>query len=103
VLEPGEAARRLPLAAGAVMRLAAFCGQHRIDRRRFAIGYVRYLAPKALLVIGSETPVQIKDNCAIVAEARDDSRLYEQWDDAWSSDDPVLVNPSLWPPMDVRP
>lgn len=103
VLEPGEATRRLPLAAGAVMRLAAFCGQHRIDRRRFAIGYVRHLAPKALLVIGSETPAQIEENCAMVSDGQGDRRLYEEWDDAWPSDDPVLVNPHRWPSTGVRP
>ncbi len=102
VLEPGEAASRLPLAAGAVMSLASFCARHRIDRRRFAIGYVRHLAPRALLVIGSETPVQIKDNCAMVTDSQGDRRLYEEWDEAWSSDDPVLVNPHLWPSMGVR-
>ncbi len=99
VLEPGEAARRLPLAAGAVMSLTAFCTQHRIDRRRFAIGYVRHLAPEALLVIGSETPFQVKDNCAMVTDSQGDRRLYEEWDEAWPSDDPVLVNPHLWPSM----
>jgi aryl-alcohol dehydrogenase-like predicted oxidoreductase len=102
VLEPGEAAHRLPLAAGAVMRLAAFCAEHRIDRRRFAVGYVRHLAPKALLVIGSETPVQVMNNCAMVTDMQGDSRLYEEWDDEWSSDDPLLVNPHLWPSMGVR-
>ena len=103
VLEPGEAARRLPIAAGAVTRLGAFCAQHRIDRRSFAIGYVRHLAPKALLVIGSETPAQIEDNCAMVTDGQGDSRLYQEWDQAWPSDDPLLVNPHLWPSMSSRP
>jgi aryl-alcohol dehydrogenase-like predicted oxidoreductase len=98
-LEPCEAARRLPLAADAVQRLAAFCAQRHLDRREFAIGYVRHLAPTALLVVGSETPSQIVDNCEMVSKGRDRAQSYEEWESAWPSDDPILVNPSRWAPM----
>jgi aryl-alcohol dehydrogenase-like predicted oxidoreductase len=97
-LEPREAARRLPLAADAVQRLAAFCEYHRVDRREFAIGYARHQAPSALLVIGAETPAQVRDNCDLVAGGQDRARAYEEWDSHWPADDPILVNPSRWPP-----
>lgn len=95
-LEPREAARRLPLAADAVRRLAAFCARHHLDRREFAIGYARDMAPSALLVIGSETPSQIADNCDMVAKGRGRPQVYEEWDREWPSDAPNLVNPSRW-------
>jgi aryl-alcohol dehydrogenase-like predicted oxidoreductase len=100
-LEPSEAARRLPLAADAVQHLAAFCARRRIDRREFAIGYARHLAPTALLVIGSETPSQIRENCDLVGKSREKAQPYEEWDDEWPSDDPILANPSRWSPTTV--
>jgi aryl-alcohol dehydrogenase-like predicted oxidoreductase len=96
-LEPREAARRLPLAAEAVQSLAAFCEYHCVDPREFAIGYVRHRAPGALLVIGAETPAQIRDNCDLVAGSQDRARAYEEWDSHWPADDPILANPSRWP------
>jgi aryl-alcohol dehydrogenase-like predicted oxidoreductase len=96
-LEPREAIRRLPIAADAVRRLAGFCARRDIDRREFAIGYARHLAPSALLVIGSETPAQVRDNCEMVSKSGNPAQLSEEWDNEWPADDPVLVNPSRWP------
>jgi aryl-alcohol dehydrogenase-like predicted oxidoreductase len=95
-LEPREAIRRLPIAADAVRRLAGFCAQRGIDRREFALGYVRHLAPSALLVIGSETPAQVRDNCKMVSKSDDPAQLSEEWDSEWPDDDPILANPSRW-------
>jgi aryl-alcohol dehydrogenase-like predicted oxidoreductase len=97
LLDPGEAARRLPRAAAAVERLADFCAERRIDRRRFAIGYARHGAPSAVLVIGSETPAQVVDNCRLSVEEPLDPKLCAEWDAVWPSDDPSLVDPSRWP------
>ncbi len=102
LLEPREAARRLPPAAEAVARLDAFCAEHTTDRRRFAVGYARHHAPNALLVIGSETPAQVADNCQLISEAPPAPQLYEEWDAVWSSDDQLLVNPSRWPEAEAR-
>jgi len=100
-LEPDEAARRLPLAADAVGCLTAFCGRRHIDPREFAIGYVRHRAPSALLVIGAETVPQVRDNCDLVAKGQGEARAYDEWDSEWPRDDPILVNPSRWPPSTV--
>lgn len=97
LLEPAEAARRLPPAAAAIERLDAFCTEHAVDRRGFAVGYARHHVPNALLVIGSETPAQVADNCRLIAQAPSDAQLYEEWDAAWPEDDPLLVNPAHWP------
>jgi aryl-alcohol dehydrogenase-like predicted oxidoreductase len=102
LLEPRDAARRLPPAAAAVARLDAFCVEHMTDRRRFAVGYARHHAPNALLVIGSETPAQVADNCRLLSEAPLDPRLYEEWDEVWPSDDQLLVDPSRWPKVEAR-
>jgi aryl-alcohol dehydrogenase-like predicted oxidoreductase len=101
LLEPDEAAARLPLAADAVACLDAFCAERGIDRRGFAIGYARHCAPKALLVIGSETPAQVAENCRLVAEQPGDPRLFAEWDAAWPADVPGLVDPSTWFPVEV--
>jgi aryl-alcohol dehydrogenase-like predicted oxidoreductase len=102
LLRPDEAARRLPTAVPLLTRLDAFCIERGIDRRRFAIGYVRHCAPNALLVIGSETPAQVADNCRLISEAPPDPQLYEEWDAVWSSDDELLVNPSSWPEVEAQ-
>jgi aryl-alcohol dehydrogenase-like predicted oxidoreductase len=97
-LEPGEAAMRLPISAEAVWCLAAFCARHEVDRREFAIGYVRHIGPAASLVIGSESPSQVRDNCDMVSKSRNWAQLYEEWDGEYPADDPALVNPSRWSP-----
>jgi aryl-alcohol dehydrogenase-like predicted oxidoreductase len=96
LLQPREAARRLPYAAEAIECLDAFCVEHAIDRLSFALGYARHRAPNALVVIGSETRAQVADNCELIVQAPPDPRLYAEWDAVWPSDDPLLVNPSLW-------
>jgi aryl-alcohol dehydrogenase-like predicted oxidoreductase len=102
LLEPAEATRRLPPAAGAIEQLAAFCAEHMADVREFAVGYARHHVPNALLVIGSETPAQVADNCRLIAQAPSDPQLYEEWDACWPIDDPLLVNPARWPAAETR-
>jgi aryl-alcohol dehydrogenase-like predicted oxidoreductase len=92
LMEPDEVARTLPAATGAVTRLDAFCTERDIDRRQFAVRYARHRAPNAPLVIGSETPNQVADNCRLVLEEPFDPQL----DAAWPVDDPALVDPSTW-------
>ena len=102
LLEPAEAARRLPLAAAAMERLDAFCAEHLADRRAFAVGYARNHVPNALLVIGSETPAQVAENCRLISQAPSDPQLYQEWDAVWPGDDPLLVNPAQWPATQTR-
>lgn len=97
LLDPEEAARRLPSAVPLLSSLEAFCEKRDLDRRRFALGYVRHRMPNALLVIGSETVDQVAENCRLVLEAcEDDPTLYAEWDVAYPEDDPALVDPSTW-------
>lgn len=102
LLASAEAARRLPLAADAMAQLDAFCTEHMVDRRGFAVGYARHHAPNALLVIGSETPAQVAENCRLLAQAAPDPQLYAEWDALWPVDDALLVNPARWPVAQAR-
>lgn len=102
LLEPADAARKLPGAVPLLTSLGAFCARREVDRRRFAIGYVRHCAPNALLVIGSETADQVAENCRLVLEAPDDQKLYDEWDAVFPEDDPALVDPSTWAPAEAR-
>lgn len=103
LLEPEEAARRLPIAVPLLERLLAFCAQRGVDRRRFAVGYVRHCAPHALLVIGSETVDQVAENCRLVLEASEqDPNLYAEWDAAFPDDEEALVDPSTWALAEAR-
>lgn len=102
LLEPEQAALRLPPAVPLLRRLDAFCVERGIDRRRFAVGYVRHCAPDALLVIGSETADQVAENCRLVLEAPEDPRFYAEWDGVYPDDDPTLVDPSVWPTAVTR-
>ncbi len=101
-LTAAEAARRIPPAVEMLECLDVFCAQRRIDRRRFAIGYARYRAPSATLVIGAETVKQIGENCQLAQDDVGAPELYAEWDATWTSDDPVLVDPSRWPIAECR-
>lgn len=87
---------RAPAAADMVRAYAEFCRRHGLDRRQFAIDYVRHRLPHAVLVIGAETADQVRENCRLMAAAPVDASLCDAWDRAWrSSDDAVVDLPRL--------
>ena len=92
LLEPAEAARRLPRAAGAIERLDAFCAEHTVDRREFAVGYARHHVPNAVLVIGPETPAQVANNCRLIAKAPSAPQIDEDGTPSRGGD-PCCVDP----------
>lgn len=97
LLKPADVPVTIPSAVAAVATLREFCQQHGLDVREFAYDYIRASYPSAFLVMGSETPEQVAENCRLVHRAPINPRLIEAWDKAWPTDDPVLVNPSCWP------
>jgi aryl-alcohol dehydrogenase-like predicted oxidoreductase len=97
LMSPDATPARIPLAAKAVAALDQFCRQHRVDRRQFAIGFVRAAAPEARLVLGAETQEQVEENCALFAAPPIDPALYSSWNAIWPGDDDELIDPRNWP------
>jgi len=92
-----------PAAADMVGAYAEFCKRHGLDRRRFAVGYVRRRLPGAILVIGAETPDQARENCRLIAGTPASAALCDAWDEAWRSpDDSVIDLPRLGAQLSPR-
>jgi aryl-alcohol dehydrogenase-like predicted oxidoreductase len=83
---------RAPAAAAMVGAYAEFCERHGLDRRRFAVGYVRRRLPGAILVIGAETTEQARENCRIIAGPPASATLCDAWDEAWQSPDDRVID-----------
>jgi aryl-alcohol dehydrogenase-like predicted oxidoreductase len=98
-LSPEDAARRLPVCARAVETLDAFCVAHGIARRSFAVSYARHRSQDAMLVAGADTTHQLLENHTLSLEPMYPVELCDEWDRAWPIDDPRLVDPSRWVPI----
>jgi aryl-alcohol dehydrogenase-like predicted oxidoreductase len=90
--DAGEMRARAPGAAEMVEAYARFCELHGLDRRRFAVDYVRNRLPGAVLVIGAETAQQVRENCGLVAAPACDPALCDAWDQEWRAPDESQVD-----------
>jgi len=64
-----------------------------VSRKLLALAFVAQTAPQAMLVIGAETPDQVSENLDMLKEAE---RVSIPEIAQLSSNDPMLINPSLW-------
>jgi len=94
-LEPQDASPVVG-AAEACRLYSAFCREHAVPRDRFAVAYIRHLAPAGVLVIGAETQEQVASNCALVQDHAVPPDWFEAWDRAYPAEAPPFVNPSTW-------
>ena len=90
--DAAEVRARAPDAAEMIEAYARFCELHGLDRRRFAVDYVRNRLPGAVLVIGAETAQQVRENCELVAAPACDPALCDAWDQAWRAPDESQVD-----------
>jgi aryl-alcohol dehydrogenase-like predicted oxidoreductase len=91
------APKRIPGAREAVGALRRFCAEHRLNRRQFAIDYVRLMVPAARLVIGAETPRQVLENCGFFQKEPIDRGIMQAWTSQWPEDIDALIDPRTWP------
>ncbi len=92
----GVPARLGPAAREAVGRFAAFCARHKVSRGRFAVGYVLQRAPSAAVVIGAESPEQVRESIQFFAEPPLPPEMLDEWDAEWPNDDTSFVDPQNW-------
>ena len=81
----------------AVAALQLFCTEHGIYRQRFAIDYVRRMAPGARLIIGAETVAQALENCGLSQKEPLSGSLTQAWTTRWPQDIERLIDPRKWP------
>lgn len=83
--------------AGPVLNtLDQLCYTFGISRQEMALGYVKSRFPSTQVVLGVETPDQVKENSALWStETSHDvlSKIEEQF----LSVDEIIINPTLWP------
>jgi aryl-alcohol dehydrogenase-like predicted oxidoreductase len=75
----------------------SFCSERQLERRKFAVDYVRHMSSEAFLVIGAELPEQARENCLLMRQPRVESGVFGAWEESWPEDQMPLVNPSQWP------
>jgi len=95
-MAPEQISSRIPYAREATATLRAFCAERDLDAREFAYGYVRRSFPGAFVVLGAETPTQVRENCELDTLPEIDPGVAEAWDNQWPVDYEGLYNPATW-------
>jgi aryl-alcohol dehydrogenase-like predicted oxidoreductase len=96
LMQPDCVSREISCANNAVAQLRQFCTEHEMDRRHFAIDYVRRMAPSAWLIVGVETIAQAFDNCALFQREPLDESVSHAWTARWPQDFDPLIDPRRW-------
>lgn len=87
----------LAAAAPAIDVLRRHCAQNGLDLPKFAIDFVRWMAPGADILIGAESAVQVVEVCAWAAGQVTKRSVHEAWSDKWPADDVAFNDPRRWP------
>jgi aryl-alcohol dehydrogenase-like predicted oxidoreductase len=95
-MPPAAVPQHIPGARQAVADLDKFCATYSLDRRRFAIDHVRWMAPQAKIVIGAESVAQVVGNCDLIGENPIDDEIHREWTKR-PSENRRLIDPRTWP------
>jgi aryl-alcohol dehydrogenase-like predicted oxidoreductase len=95
-MPPDAAPAGVEGASCAVAGLEAFCREQALDRRHFAVDFIRAQAPQARLVLGAETAAQVEENCALFTAPPLDPAIHAGWLARWPDDLEPLIDPRLW-------
>jgi aryl-alcohol dehydrogenase-like predicted oxidoreductase len=97
LLDAGQVPQQLSFAEPHLARWRSICARHREGCAATAVRYVRRVAPRALIVIGSERAEQVAANARLVAECTLSEDLVSEIEKMPIPEERV-INPSLWPP-----
>ena len=97
LLDAGQVPPQLSFAEPHLARWRTICARHGESRAATAVRYVRHVAPRALIVIGSERAEQVAANARIVAESKLSEDVVREIEQVPIPEERV-INPSLWPP-----
>jgi aryl-alcohol dehydrogenase-like predicted oxidoreductase len=97
LLEPDNMPIAIPGARNAVRALIRFCDHEGVSRQRFAISYIRWMAPESPLVIGAESVQQLVANCGIILAEPLPVELHRAWEELYRHEHPQLIDPRTWP------
>lgn len=93
LLEPSCLPKGMEFSRTALVRYRDFAKQYGISPKLLAMAFVVQKAPKAFIVIGAETPEQVRENVELFERAGD---LCLPEISLLSENDEKLINPSLW-------
>ncbi len=88
---------KMGFAGPAVATLEKFCWNHALDRRQFALDYVRLRCPGTILLLGAERPEQIDENVKTMESMRATLALCDEWDRVWPLEHDEGLCPIHWP------
>ena len=94
LMAPERVAGEMAFSRGPLKRFRDACRDSEISPKALALAFVAQKAPDAMIVVGSETADQVKENVTLYGNA-----IKTDLPDLGflSSHDQKLINPSLWP------
>ena len=91
-----DLSERLFFARQPMVQLDAFCQEHGLGRKEFALDYAWQRTKDATLVMGVESKEQIRENIDLALKSRLDEKILDTWDSLELAISQKLINPSLW-------
>jgi aryl-alcohol dehydrogenase-like predicted oxidoreductase len=88
--------------AEAIRRLTRFCLENQVDKKEFALQFVRHMAPGALLLFGAETAAQVSETVQLIRGEMREAALFDRWMKLWPQDYESLINPLNWTRYQTR-
>lgn len=96
LMESGHTPVNIPLAGEMLKSLEAFSQETGLSKADVALGYAKQAYPKAKIIIGVETPEQLKDNLESWQNAIP-LGFVERTQEEFVCVDERILNPALWP------
>jgi len=94
LLNPHQLPHNFDFSKLALKKFNDFARIHDISQKLLALSFVSQKAPGEMIVVGAEKPEQVKENIFLLKQAGE-INLPDM--SSLSSNDPKLINPSLWP------
>ncbi len=95
-LEPEEVKLKVPAAEQPMKELREFAKKIRLSIDELALGYVKSIPEISTIIIGAETPAQVKRNISLFNETMLSRTIIEDLGNLFANLPNNVVNPSLW-------
>jgi aryl-alcohol dehydrogenase-like predicted oxidoreductase len=95
LMKPEDLPSNMAFAKNPIGKIDSLCAQYQYTRQKIALLYIKGKYPRAKVVIGAETPIQLEQNLNIWKD--DFTSIFENNGfDSLSVVDERVINPSLW-------
>lgn len=95
-LDPVNVQPKMDFAKSVIQDASNLARQYEVSMRELALAYVKQSFPQSYIVVGAETPTQVRDNCTLWNQASIPEEAIQDIRDTFASVDEHILNPAKW-------